>query len=641
MKRIPGIQAVVANPSTVIHSVDTPVHRDANSRVVALRFDKKKWKTPDAVRYTKGKFGSLRAPIKTSVVGNQIEVRIVRDRSPKEEATALNEDRGIYAVLGFGKVDASVDAIENPRKPVITTPVVKYIQENKNRTPKEMNVLLEQKFKLRLHPSTIWKIHRGLYPTSGGVSAIISGKKSTKEVSMKQNPLIAEIQANPSVSIYKTNWFKSFLRRNQGKSAYAITEAMNKQLKTLSPNIWQKSGKLKLGSKRAGYQVRFLKPGLVYGVAKKMKIALGFDPRMLRGMAKALYEGKSVKGVSQPGKYKGNIQAIRGLLRDRMNAIRAKSKRKIGKGRPASKLMQGAKSAFHPGTFPTAPKVRVKKAKKLKTKSKAVKKHKAKKRKGLGRPLNVRFKPSKRLTGVSQGYDVLDNLGAEDMMQLPIEKFDDIEAVADALNPLIRMPNVLGMLKKMGSQTVGVIPGAWALNYSDKLAEIITKLIPVPWLRNLVRELVGDGLVYAGAETFIPFKFEITKNAIQSVTLLKLLSNVSPAGFKLIPNIFGINPIFGKKPAIASHVNDNPDITGRQEDVLGLAEVQFPDGVSEIELSEGDVAALYDTVKQGDKLYGELEKFEPRGDVAEDLPVMTDALQEDAGYSPNNEEEYV
>jgi hypothetical protein len=177
---------------------------------------------------------------------------------------------------------------------------------------------------------------------------------------------------------------------------------------------------------------------------------------------------------------------------------------------------------------------------------------------------------------------------------------------------------------------------------SDKLANIITKLIPIPLVQTLLRELVGDGLVYAAAETFIPFKFEIAKNSIQSVALLKFLSNVSPAGFRLIPkDLFGMNPLFGPKPAISNQVNDNPDITGRQEDVLGLAEVQFPDGVNEIELSEGDVSALYDTVKQGDKLFGELEKFEPRGDVAEDLPVMTDALQEDAGYSPNNEEEYV
>lgn len=645
MKRIPGIRTVVANPSTVIHSVDTPVHKDANSRVVALRFDKKKWKLADAIRYTKGKFSSLRAPIKTSSVGNQIEVRIVRERSPKEEATALNEDRGIYAVLGFGRVDASVDAIENPRKPVITTPVIKYIQENKKRTPKEMNVLLEQKFNLRLHPTTIWKIHRGLYPKSGGVESIISGKKSTKEVSMKQNPLIAEIQSNPSVSIYKTAWFKNFLMHNKGKSAYAITDAMNKKLRTLSPNIWQKSGKLKLGQKRAGYQSRLLKPGLVYGVAKKMGIKLGFDPRMLRGMAKALYDGKHVKGVSNPGKYKHNISAIRELLRNRMLAIR-KSKRNYGlkgkKLRPSS-TMQRAKSAFRPGFFPGFPKTRVKKGKvrKIKAKAKTKKSKKAKKRKGLRDfTREITFRPSKRLmSGVHEGdYDVLDDLGAEDMMQLPIEEFDDIEAVADALNPLIRMPNVLGMLKKMGSQTVGVIPGAWALMLSDKLANIITKLIPIPWAQRLLRELVGDGLVYAAAETFIPFKFEIAKNSIQSVALLKLLSNVNPAGFKLIPQILGQNQIFTPKVA----VSDNPDITGdKNDEVLGIAEINFPDGVSEIELSEGDVAALYDPGTFGGKQYGDLEKMSPRGDVAEDLPVMTDALQEGADYSPDNEQEYV
>lgn len=630
MKRIPGIQTIVANPSRVVQQVDTPVHRDANSRVVALRFDRKKWKAPDAVRYTKGKFGSLRQPIKTSLVGKYVEVRIVRDRSPKEEATALNEDRGIYAVLGFGKVDASVDAVANPRKPVITTPVIRFIKENKHRTPKEMNVLLEQKFNLRLHPSTIWKINRGLYPISGGVNAVLSGKKPTKEVSMRQNPLIAEIQANPSVSIYKTNWFKGFLRRNQGKSAYAITDAMNKQLKSVPANAWQKSGKLKLGKKRAGYQVRYLKPGLVYGVAKKMGIKLGFDPKMLRGMAKALYEGKHVKGVSQPGKYKGDIRAIRHLLSERMKQIRAKHHRKIAKGRPASTAMQRAKSVFHPGTFPGAPKAQVKKgkAREFKAKAKKVSKHKAKRR-----PLDITFKPSKRLTGVSD-YDIIDSLGPEEMMQMPIEEFDDIEAVADALNPLIRMPNVLGMLKKMGSQTIGLVPSAWALHYSDKLANIITKLIPKGWIQRLVQEILGDGIIYAAAETFIPFRFEIAKNSMQSLALAKFLSNVNPAGFKLIPDIFGNNPLFAHK---GSSVADNPDITGRQEDVLGVAEIDFPDGVNEIELTDADVDALYDTGKQGDKLYGDLEKMEPRGDVMEEIPITADALD----YSPDNEQDYV
>ena len=427
MKKNNGIETTVVNPATV--TIDTPITSSENYYISAFLFDKNKWTTKSAIDWTKGKL-MVRNPSATTE-GKFIKVSVVKRKPKKVKKTLLNEKNGVFAELG---IDSEVNMEENPRRRKITAKVVKFILARKKFTPKQINALLKEHFGIHLHPGTIYKIQRGTYRTDEEVNSKVD--KKLQEVTMYENPLIAEIKANPAIPLYKTRWYQDRVRKMvaQGKTAYQIAQTINRTLEKIPKHIWVRSLKARVGRKGTIARAKPLltpkevmrsvigtksRPGFMAGEVEPWQL---LDPRMLRGRAKKLYN-----------QY-GDMKKVYEVLRKQMLAIREK-RRGTAYTSPKTRALMGQfpkikkrKARFKKGSA---------KAKEWARKMMLAKYHKGK----------VKFSPevirkyhleslvdadgyidTRDIMSMvdASDYDILNDIDERDLATLPVENFDDI-----------------------------------------------------------------------------------------------------------------------------------------------------------------------------------------------------------------------
>lgn len=438
---------------------------------------------------------------------------------------------------------------------------------------------------------------------------------------MNLNPLIAEITSNPAIPVYKTAWYKNKVRAmvKSGKTAYVIAQQLNKTLRKLPKHIWVRQAKARIGPLGTAGRERkdILTPNKVYrsilGSKDRRGIMPGaarhklLDPRMLRGRAAKLYQQtKSMpKVVAQLRtafkKIKGQRTApyTKPSTRAAMKKFPKITKRKSN----WSKLSPKEKKAW------VAKMQRAKRKKaKGKTKSKAKYSPKSKKRSRVSQQVGAKA-GGKNIAA----FDVLNSMDELDLATLPLEEFNDIAAMADAINPMIRMPNIQGLLTKLGNIALGKVPGAYGLKAADWLAEKITFLLPSGTIKNIVTEFLADGAIYGIAEAFIPYRYATIQQSIQDVAVLKFLSNIHLGPFSLIPaGLFGMRPMIGS-PAVSQGYHYS-DLDSPHDEILAVVDDSILGGAVERELTEEEVGQLL-SLEQADPSQ---RKYAPQQSVHQD-----------------------
>ena len=634
-----GLKGIMINPVEIV-SVDRPVIKDKNYFISALLFDKKKWKKPDVLSWTKGKI-SINGPVSCISTGKFYRVNVSKTKPKIETRAPINPDKGIFAIMG--SVDAEVDEyLENPRQKKITADVVKFILENKEKTPKEINVLLAERFKdptgkpLHLHPGTIYKISRRKYRVSQNIDSLIT--KNKKEVTVNLNPLIAELTGNPAIPIYKTNWYRSRVKSMlaKGLNAYQIAQRLNKVLDKLPKGIWVKQAKARVGPGGTVGRTRkhVLTPKMVVhsilGTSKRPGIAPRtarwklLDPKMLRGKARTIYE--------QTG---GNMQKTLKILRENMEAIRAKRHGKAYTSPKTKQLMQTfpkvkkRKARFKKGS--AAAKAWAKEMMQLRAKKgKAKFSPKVKKKYGIEFPADMTVSDLVDMYPevANVDYDVLNMLDEIDIATLPIESFDSLDDIADAINPLIRNPNIVGLLAKLGYQAGGMVIGGQAVRLTDMIAEKITGLLPGK-AKYIIAELLSDGAIYALAESFVPNQFAVAKQGVQNIVLFKFVRTLFGwFGVDIFPwssKAIGLSEQQQQQSStsdskVDSFYYQNPEAITRSEKAILVVDdiAGFPEGINEIPLTEEQVGQLLTSV-HGVPALG---TYEPEMNIQQNVPTQ-------------------
>lgn len=638
-----GIKGVIVNPIEEV--IEAPIDFEKNAKITGFRFEKNKWNPEDAVKWAKGKI-NLTDKHKLEKSNQFIDV-LMSGNSSSDKVVAVNKDRGIYAFLKLTKIEDNVDELwENPLK--ITREVLNLIFKHKEKSPKEINTLLKDKFNITLHPATIWKIKIGKYPISkdAGVDCMADRKK---EVRMKtvSNPLIAELLANPTVPIVRTQWFKDLATTmyRRGATADEIAKIANETLERVSPE-YVKLARIKVGK---GWtrprRIIPLTPGKVLramaGVYNKKtgtwvtRPILDISPEEMPGVKDKLISSKMLRGLAakvyaETGSKEKALKALRAKLEEGRKARKHKS----FESPEAQKLLREfLPTGYKARQVPTlTAEQKFERAKKLlqkrldagvKLSPKTIKKYglrRAKKR--VDELVNAVARE------IATPTDFTDYLDEYDISMLPISDFDDIEQMVDALNPLIRMPNILGALNKFFQQSIGVIPGAWILNIADRIIGAVTGFIPNPLLKGIIHESVADIGVYALAEALIPYRYEIIKQGIQNVAVMKFWNNIAIGKFKLVPDIFNTRRIqFGvaeqvsEYDALSSPVEQPAIEQPAEEEIIGYAEIDdIGQDAEEIYLTEEEVAQLAST-SQTDLAFG---GFSPTTTPHEQPEVVSD-----------------
>lgn len=613
------MKAIIINPADEF-VVESPVAGKTKKFLHTLIFKKKgpgfKWDKEKILDFIKSKFRIRKPIIKTT--GNEIHATISNNKTRKTHKTPFHTAKGISAIVGQleettftprsdyePKKKRESDSIEslliNPgRKPKITLKVIGKVKSlgSIGKTPKEINAILGELYGVKLHPSTIHKITKGEYHRKS-ISTPVS-----KEVTVKNNPMITEILENPSIissalmnkalPLTSTRWFQSRLKSLAGKGlpATRIAEAMNEELiRNIPDKFWQRQSKVRIGKKGAlgkGRIGKVITTAIVRRVGKKLlpNPWTLIDETKLRGPNKAAYE-----------RLGRNKKALYEWLQARMRKIAAKPKPKAYQAPATRKQME----TFTPAGTRAIQAARIKKmqAGKKKKKSKSV--------------------STDVLDLIGDNVMVGDLVGAMnplDYAELPIE----VDEVLN--NPLFQKGTLTAALTKLGYQLPGVVAGAWALKLTGGLSGLITKLIPesLGIVRTILDNVISCGVVWAGAEVLLPAQYGVTANSIQTLALYKAASNILKFGkFEVVP-------------AIGSDVGQF-DYAEEDEEIEAEVSDELYDAWRRGEVTDEEIAQMIYTGKYAP--YG----IEPTAQEYEEEKAYTDDEIDDEEFEEFTEEE--
>ena len=607
------MEAIRINPAEEF-VVEAPVAGKTNKFLKYLIFKKSPkfgWTKEKVKEFITSKIRKRKPVI--SETDNEIVACISDLKAIKKHRVPFHEQMGISAIVGEAEevltdeevmdVSEISEDVGAGRKPKITRAVTEKVQSlyKQGKTPKEINVVLETNFGIKLHPSTINKIVRGTYIR----------QSIDEEVTMTENPLITEILENPSiieqalenkaVPLTMTNWFQTRLKELAARelTAKQIADEMNKELLQYIPDeFWKRMSKVIVGKKGSLGKARVGKvitPAMVRRVAHKVVP----EPwKMIDIERWKRFAGAKGKGIlAELGRIAqtGDKKALYEALRSRIMEIKKTTLTPRGKVKEEFKPFRKAETrsllaTWSPGSTGAARESR--RAQRLAALAKA-RAAKAAKVAAKGGPK----KPRKKKGTAVSAEDVLDMIGelvsvediASTLNPLELESLTD-EMMEVMVNPMFRGKSLKNAFAKLGYQLPGVFAGAWALKLTNIATDFVTGLIPAGPVKSALQAVIPSGVVWLLAEAILPEQFAITANSIQTLALYNAANRILKFGnFELVPSLV--------KPATTPVKEE----VSEEEEESEVEEVEISDELYEAwrsgELTDEEVAQMIYTGK--------------------------------------------
>jgi hypothetical protein len=602
------MEAIRINPAEEF-VVEAPVAGKTNKFLKYLIFKKSPkfgWTKEKVKEFITSKIRKRKPVI--SETDNEIVACISDLKAVKKHRVPFHEEMGISAIVGEAEevltdeevmdVSEISEDVGAGRKPKITRAVTEKVQSlyKQGKTPKEINVVLETNFGIKLHPSTINKIVRGTYIR----------QSIDEEVTMTENPLITEILENPSiieqalenkaVPLTMTNWFQTRLKELAARelTAKQIADEMNKELLQYIPDeFWKRMSKVIVGKKGSLGKARVGKvitPAMVRRVAHKVVP----EPwKMIDIERWKRFAGAKGKGIlAELGRIAqtGDKRALYEALKTRIAKIKPLRKYKAFQSPEAQQLL----ATWSPGSTGAARESR--RAQRLKALAKA-RATKAAKVAAKGGPK----KPRKKKGTAVSAEDVLDVIGslvsvedvASSLSPLELESLTD-EMMEVMVNPMFRGKSLKNAFAKLGYQLPGVFAGAWALKLTNIATDFVTGLIPAGPVKSALQAVIPSGVVWLLAEAILPEQFAITANSVQTLALYNAANRILKFGnFELVPSLV--------KPATTPVKEEVKEKVSEEEEESEVEEVEISDELYEAwrrgELTDEEVAQMIYTGK--------------------------------------------
>ncbi len=563
------MKAIMVNPAEEFEVSAPSGIGNVDKFIKRFIFKKPKWDVKKAKEWVLTKMKSIKPKIQETE--DEIAITVNQNPCAKLKRIPFHIGEEIYCEIGEKQV------LENPKYKI--TPEVRRLVRHwakEGKTPKQINTLLEERRLPTIHPATISKIVKGVYP-----QAKEEVREVEKEVMMK-NPLITEILENPQVieealqnrvvPLVSTPWFQERAKAllSKGLTFTKAAEEMNKELISNIPAdlFRQILGRVRVGKKGTVTRSRrtmVVTPKMIKYFIWRYKIPLRdkwkhLDTDRLKGWAKKLWEeGKDAKGV--PGLVKAVIEewekdkrkkfkaedkkALYEVLQRTMYKLRKERKGGAFTSKEAKRLIREfspsvigerrvARRAELLERLEKAREAKRAKAETTTTETTKTTKKKKKKKKGVSSEVAViEDEVMEPIDTEMTVDDFVDSIDEFDIAEMPAE-------IVDALaNPLFRFKamSMKDFVNKILYQSAGVIGGSWALNLTEKVSNLIFKLIPEGTVKNVLNAVIPSGVVYGLAET-LPGQYGLTAESVQTLALYRAYNQLLRIGsFQLVPDI--------------------------------------------------------------------------------------------------------